>query len=82
MFFNEGNEGVEVDDPYFGGAGPRRAGCIHCSECFTGCKHNAKNTTTTNYLYLAEENGAEVHPLTTVTSVRAGRRRAGTSSRP
>ena len=45
------------------------AGCIHCSECFTGCKHNAKNTTTTNYLYLAEQNGAEVHPLTTVTSV-------------
>jgi len=70
VFFNEGNEGVEVDDPYFGGAGPRRSGCIHCSECFTGCKHNAKNTTTTNYLYLAEQNGAEVHPLTTVTSVR------------
>jgi cholesterol oxidase len=70
VFFNEGNEGAEVDDPYFGGAGPRRAGCIHCSECFTGCKHNAKNTTTTNYLYLAEQNGAEVHPLTTVTSVK------------
>ncbi len=70
VFFNEGSEGVEVDDPYFGGAGPRRAGCLHCSECFTGCTHNAKNTTTTNYLYLAEQLGAEVHPLTTVTSVR------------
>ena len=70
VFFNEGREGVEVDDPYFGGAGPRRAGCIHCSECFTGCRHNAKNTMTTNYLYLAEANGAEVHPLTTVTSVK------------
>ena len=70
VFFNDGKEGEEVDDPYFGGAGPRRAGCIHCSECFTGCKHNAKNTTTTNYLYLAEKNGAEVHALTTVTSVR------------
>ncbi|MFC7500481.1 GMC oxidoreductase, partial [Nocardioides sp. GCM10030258] len=70
VFFNEGNEGSEVDDPYFGGAGPRRSGCIHCSECFTGCKHNAKNTTDKNYLYLAEQNGAEVHPLTTVTSVR------------
>jgi len=70
VFFNEGHEGVEVDDPYFGGAGPRRSGCIHCSECFTGCKHNAKNTTTTNYLHLAEANGAEVHPLTTVTSVK------------
>lgn len=72
VFFNEGSEGLEVDDPYFGGAGPRRAGCIHCSECFTGCKHNAKNTTTTNYLYLAEQQGAEVHPLTTVTSVAPG----------
>jgi len=70
VFFNEGQEGIEVDDPYFGGAGPRRAGCIHCSECFTGCKHNAKNTTTLNYLHLAEANGAEVHPLTTVTSVK------------
>ncbi len=70
VFFNEGQEGEEVDDPYFGGAGPRRRGCIHCSECFTGCKHNAKNTTTTNYLYLAEKQGAEVHPLTTVTSVK------------
>ncbi|MFD3704394.1 GMC oxidoreductase [Nocardia sp. NPDC058658] len=69
VFFNEGSEGVEVDDPYFGGAGPRRAGCIHCSECFTGCKHNAKNTTTLNYLHLAESNSAQVHPLTTVTSV-------------
>lgn len=69
VFFNEGNEGTEVDDPYFGGAGPRRAGCIHCSDCFTGCKHNAKNTTTVNYLHLAESRGAQVHPLTTVTSV-------------
>ena len=69
VFFNEGHEGEEVDDPYFGGAGPRRAGCIHCSECFTGCRYNAKNTTTVNYLYLAEANGAQVHPLTTVTSV-------------
>ena len=69
VFFNEGNEGVEVPDPYFGGAGPARRGCIGCSECFTGCRHNAKNTTTTNYLYLAEQNGAEVHPLTTVTKV-------------
>ena len=35
----------------------------------TGCKHNAKNTLTKNYLYLAEKNGARVYPLTTVTSV-------------
>ena len=34
---------------------------MHCARCFTGCPHNAKNTTTTNYLYLAEQAGAEVH---------------------
>ena len=70
VFFNEGHEGQEVADPYFGGAGPRRAGCIHCARCLTGCPHNAKNTMLTNYLYLAEQAGAQVHPLTTVTSVR------------
>jgi cholesterol oxidase len=70
VFFSEGHEGEEVDDPYFGGAGPRRAGCIHCARCFTGCPHNAKNTTPKNYLYLAEQAGAQVHPLTTVTAVR------------
>jgi cholesterol oxidase len=36
----------------------------------TGCRHNAKNTLVKNYLYLAEQNGAVVHPLTTVTDVR------------
>ena len=70
VFFNEGKEGVEVDDPFFGGAGPRRAGCLHCARCMTGCPSNAKNTTTRNYLYLAEQLGVEVHPLTTVTEVR------------
>jgi len=70
VFFNDGAEGVEVDDPYFGGAGPRRNGCIHCSRCLTGCPHNAKNTTPTNYLYLAEQAGAQVHALTTATAVR------------
>ena len=27
----------------------------------TGCRHNAKNTLVKNYLYLAEQAGAEVH---------------------
>ncbi|WP_043674722.1 GMC oxidoreductase [Nocardia vulneris] len=70
VFFNEDDPGTEVDDPYFGGVGPRRRGCVHCAQCFTGCPHNAKNTTTTNYLYLAEQAGAEVHELTTATVVR------------
>ena len=67
VFFGE--PGVEVDDPYFGGAGPRRSGCINCGECMTGCRHNAKNTLTKNYLYLAESAGADVFPMTTVTAL-------------
>ncbi|MEV0107015.1 GMC family oxidoreductase [Nocardia sp. NPDC050799] len=70
VFFNEHAPGTEVDDPYFGGAGPRRSGCVHCARCLTGCPHNAKNTTTTNYLFLAEQAGATVHPLTAATAVR------------
>jgi cholesterol oxidase len=57
-------------DPYFGGAGPARDPCRHCGACLTGCRFNAKNTLVKNYLYLAEQAGAEVHPLTTVTAVR------------
>ena len=53
-----GSPGVEADDPYFGGVGPRRTGCISCGNCCIGCGHNAKNKLTTNYLYLAEKLGA------------------------
>lgn len=71
VFFGDGVEpGATVADPYFGGAGPERNACINCGECMTGCRHNAKNTLVKNYLYLAEANGAEIRPLTTVTDVR------------
>lgn len=69
VFFGQG-PGAEADDPFFGGAGPGRRGCIECGECMTGCRHNAKNTLVKNYLFLAELAGATVHPLTTVTEVR------------
>ena len=62
--------GVTVPDPYFGGAGPARTGCIQCGECMTGCRHGAKNTLVKNYLYLAERLGVQVRPLTTVTGLR------------
>ena len=58
-----GTPGVEADDPYFGGVGPRRTGCISCGNCNNGCGHNAKNKLTTNYLYLAEKLGAQVHEM-------------------
>jgi cholesterol oxidase len=68
VFFGE--PGKTVPDPYFGGVGPDRAGCIFCAQCMTGCPNNAKNTTERNYLYLAEKAGAQIHPLTTVVDVR------------
>jgi cholesterol oxidase len=58
-----GTPGVEVDDPYFGGVGPRRHGCISCGNCMVGCGKNAKNKLNVNYLYLAEKFGAKIHEL-------------------
>ena len=68
VFFGE--PGKTVPDPYFGGAGPERTGCIECGDCMVGCKFNAKNTLVKNYLYLAEKAGAEIIPMTTVTEVK------------
>ena len=62
--------GVEVDDPFFGGVGPSRRGCLETGECMTGCRRNAKNTLVKNYLYLAERAGATVYPQTTAVAVR------------
>ncbi len=53
-----GEAGLTVNDPYFGGEGPARAGCQHCGGCMVGCRHNAKNTLPKNYLYFAEKNGS------------------------
>jgi cholesterol oxidase len=55
-----GEAGVTVSDPYFGGAGPARTGCIQCGGCMLGCRHGAKNTLDRNYLWLAERAGVEV----------------------
>ncbi|GAA0331746.1 GMC family oxidoreductase [Actinoallomurus spadix] len=62
--------GMPVDDPYFGGAGPRRVTCTECGSCMTGCRVGAKNMLTENYLYLAEHAGAKVISMATVTAVR------------
>lgn len=55
-----GEENVTKKDPYFNGKGPERTGCIFCGACMTGCRHNAKNTLDKNYLYLAQNQGAEI----------------------
>ena len=71
VFFGDPEkEGQTVPDPYFDGEGPARAGCIHCGGCMVGCRENAKNMLTKNYLYLAEKKGAKVMPEVTVTDIR------------
>jgi len=67
VFF--GPEGETVPDPYFGGEGPERTGCIHCGACMVGCRHNAKNTLVKNYLYFAEKYGAEIRAEAEVVDV-------------
>ncbi len=68
-----GEPGKKAKDPYFGGVGPERTGCIECGECMTGCRHGAKNTLLKNYLGLAETAGAEIIPMTTVSGLREAR---------
>jgi cholesterol oxidase len=68
VFFGE--PGKPVPDPYFGGEGPARSGCILCGACMLGCPHNAKNTLDKNYLYLAEKRGLQVQTETEVVAVR------------
>jgi cholesterol oxidase len=72
FFGREGRKepGVVASDPFFGGVGPARRGCLEAGECMTGCRHNAKNTLVKNYLYLAEKAGAVVRAETTAATVR------------
>jgi len=65
-----GTPGQTVADPYFGGQGPDRTGCIHCGGCMVGCRHGSKNTLDKNYLYFAEKQGAQVIPETEVLDIR------------
>src|SRR5947208_2773002 len=65
-----GEAGKTVPDPYLGGEGPDRTGCIECGACMTGCRHNAKNTLDKNYLWLAEKRGLRIEADTEVTWVR------------
>ena len=64
------NPGKTVPDPYFGGDGPDRTGCLQCGRCMVGCPHGAKNTLVKNYLWLAEKRGVRIDAERTVTEVR------------
>ncbi|HKE15297.1 MAG TPA: GMC family oxidoreductase [Kofleriaceae bacterium] len=62
-----GRPGVTVPDPYFGGRGPERTGCIQCGGCMLGCRFGAKNTLDKNYLHLAEHLGLVIRAESEVT---------------
>jgi cholesterol oxidase len=64
------NPGETVSDPFFGGEGPDRTGCMQCGRCMVGCPHGAKNTLVKNYLWLAENRGVEITPDRMVTEIR------------
>jgi cholesterol oxidase len=64
-----GEPGRTVPDPYFGGEGPARTGCMRCGRCMVGCPHGAKNTLVKNYLWFAERRGAKVMPERQVVDV-------------
>ncbi|MCC6771673.1 MAG: GMC family oxidoreductase [Gemmatimonadaceae bacterium] len=68
VFF--GTPGETVPDPYFGGEGPARTGCLRCGACMVGCRHGAKNTLLKNYLWFAERRGTEVFADRMVTDIR------------
>ena len=65
-----GEPGVTVPDPFFGGEGPERTGCIRCGGCMVGCRYGAKNTLVKNYLWFAERLGVEIMPERTVVDIR------------
>ncbi|HEY2334797.1 MAG TPA: GMC family oxidoreductase [Solirubrobacterales bacterium] len=68
VFFDK--PGVEVPDPFFGGEGPSRTGCMRCGSCMVGCRHGAKNTLVKNYLWFAEKLGVRIEPERQVTEIR------------
>ncbi len=65
-----GDAGKTVPDPYFGGEGPDRTGCIACGRCMVGCPHGAKNTLRKNYLWFAEKLGVQIQAETEVVDIR------------
>lgn len=64
-----GNPGETASDPYFGGEGPPRTGCVRCGACMVGCRYGAKNSLVKNYLWFAERRGVRVVPERTVIDI-------------
>lgn len=68
VFFGE--PGKKVKDPYFGGDGPDRTGCIRCGACMVGCRIGAVNSLNKNYLWFAEKKGVQIYSESQVIDVK------------
>ena len=64
-----GRRGVWDPDPYDRG-GPPQVGCDLCGECYIGCNSHSKNTVDLNYLWMAQQAGAEVYSLHNVLNIK------------
>ena len=53
-----------MPDPYFGGEGPDRTGCLKCGACMVGCRTGAKNTLVKNYLLAVQDGRLVRTPVT------------------
>ena len=76
-----GEPGEESPDPFFGGEGPPRIGCIHCGACIVGCRYDSKNTLPKNYLYFAERLGVEIRAEAKVVSIEPTNGESSTDAR-
>lgn len=49
--------------PWVNEHGRQQGTCVHCGDCYLGCRVGARNTLDLNYLARAENLGADVRPL-------------------
>ncbi len=63
-FANQIAVNFKPDGPNKWGAPQRK--CLNCGDCVTGCNPGAKNTLDTNYLAIAQQQGAHLFPQVTV----------------
>jgi cholesterol oxidase len=55
--------------PWTNEHGRRQGTCVHCGDCYLGCRVGARNTLDLNYLARAESLGADVRPLHLVRAI-------------
>lgn len=59
----------EAQKTFTNAFGRQQGYCVHAGNCDIGCKAQARNTLELNYLAVAEDNGAEIRPLSVVSHI-------------